>query len=155
MPDKPILTSCGFLIVRNAPDVELLLMEHQDRLDLPKGHIDKGETRMQCALRELEEETGIRSTEIQPDPGFEFITQYYVHADWIGPEKVLKELQIYLAWLVDPRQKIRVTEHQGFRWVRWTKGMNLQKETLDPLLSRLDRYWEQHPGRPHTGNASN
>lgn len=154
MPDKPILTSCGFLIVRNAPDVELLFMEHHDRLDLPKGHIDGGETRMQCALRELEEETGIRSSEIQSDPDFEFIIQYPVQAHWIGPEPVLKELQIFLAWLADPHQEIRVTEHQGFRWVNWTHGMTIQKETLDPLLRTLDRYWEK-TGGPHRGKRQN
>ena len=59
MSDKPVLTSCGFLIARQQFDLELLIMEHADRLDLPKGHVDPGETQMQCALRELEEETGL------------------------------------------------------------------------------------------------
>jgi bis(5'-nucleosidyl)-tetraphosphatase len=155
MPDKPILTSCGFLIARNDTHVDLLLLEHAARLDLPKGHVDAHESRMQCALRELAEETGILESHIQIDPGFEFTTQYPVQADWLGPEKVLKELQIFLAWLVNPYQEILLTEHQGYRWVPWTAGMTLQKETLDPLLRTLDAYWGQHPLPPQARSGTN
>ncbi|MEL7161300.1 MAG: NUDIX domain-containing protein, partial [Bacteroidota bacterium] len=32
----------------------------RNRWDLPKGHVDPGETNLECALRELEEETGVK-----------------------------------------------------------------------------------------------
>jgi 8-oxo-dGTP pyrophosphatase MutT (NUDIX family) len=51
--------SCGFLILRGQPVDSFLLMKHPRRWDLPKGHLDEGETELQCALRELQEETGI------------------------------------------------------------------------------------------------
>ncbi len=51
--------SCGFLIYRNNPARSFLLMRHTDRWDLPKGHVDPNETNLECALRELKEETGI------------------------------------------------------------------------------------------------
>ena len=68
--------SCGFLIVRGQPAREFLLMRHADRWDLPKGHVDPGETEMQCALRELHEETGITATDIEIDDGFRFESHY-------------------------------------------------------------------------------
>lgn len=35
--------------------------------DLPKGHVDEGETELQCTLRELYEETGISADDIEID----------------------------------------------------------------------------------------
>ena len=41
--------SCGFLIMK--PDQSFLLMKHPNRYDLPKGHMDIGETEHQTAIR--------------------------------------------------------------------------------------------------------
>jgi 8-oxo-dGTP pyrophosphatase MutT (NUDIX family) len=41
--------SCGFLVMK--PDQSFLLMSHKDRYDLPKGHMEVGETEQQTALR--------------------------------------------------------------------------------------------------------
>lgn len=51
--------SCGFLVFRNTPNggKEFLLLKLPERYDLPKGHREIGETEMQTALRELQEET--------------------------------------------------------------------------------------------------
>jgi len=40
----------------------------------PKGHIDPGEDALSAALREVEEEAGVRAT--CPDPGFTATTRY-------------------------------------------------------------------------------
>ncbi|CAF4275179.1 unnamed protein product, partial [Adineta steineri] len=47
-------------------------MRHRDRYDLPKGHMEIGETERETALRELQEETGIQSSAIDIDPDFRF-----------------------------------------------------------------------------------
>ncbi len=41
--------SCGFLVMK--PDQSFLLMKHKNRYDLPKGHMEVGETEHQTALR--------------------------------------------------------------------------------------------------------
>ena len=85
------LKSCGFLIFRDIPNhetekdssdqsnshlpaasdhVSFLLLKHPNRWDLPKGHVDPGETNKECALRELEEETGIQAQDLIIDPDF-------------------------------------------------------------------------------------
>ena len=68
------LRSCGFLVLRTVDDSteQFLLMKHPKRWDLPKGHVDPGETETECALRELWEETGIKESHIQVDPEFVF-----------------------------------------------------------------------------------
>jgi 8-oxo-dGTP pyrophosphatase MutT (NUDIX family) len=43
-----------------APDGTMLLIQRNGRWDLPKGKVEDGETLLQAALREVEEETGIK-----------------------------------------------------------------------------------------------
>lgn len=43
-----------------APDGTMLLIQRNGRWDLPKGKVEPGETLLQAALREVEEETGIK-----------------------------------------------------------------------------------------------
>ncbi len=76
--EKPVIKSCGFLVVRHLPRPAFLLMRHSDRWDLPKGHVDRGETELETALRELQEETGIATADIEVDPGFRFCDRYPV-----------------------------------------------------------------------------
>lgn len=41
--------SCGFFVMK--PNQSFLLMKHPKRYDLPKGHMEPGETEQQTALR--------------------------------------------------------------------------------------------------------
>ena len=127
--------SCGVLVVYGDPIAEFLLMKHRTRWDLPKGHVDPGESDIECALRELQEETGIDAKDIELDPDFQFSTSYPVR--YKKSEEVLdKTLIIYLGRL---RKKlpIRPTEHPGFEWFAWNPPHQIQIRTIDPLLGQL------------------
>lgn len=140
--------SCGFLILRGQPIDSFLLMKHPRRWDLPKGHVDEGESLMQCALRELEEETGISSKDIEVDPDFQFENRYMVNQKRYGGKGLIeKKLLIFLGRLIRP-VKIVVTEHDGFRWFDWCPPHQIQEWTIDPLLhsvhdhlGRSDKRW--------------
>ena len=43
-----------------------LLIHRNGRWDLPKGHLEAGESIETCAVREVEEETGVRSEVVRP-----------------------------------------------------------------------------------------
>lgn len=45
-------------------DDRVLLIKRQGMYDIPKGHLETGETMEQCAIREVEEETGARQVRI-------------------------------------------------------------------------------------------
>lgn len=47
---------------------ELLMIELRNRWDLPKGHIEVGESEHMAALREVEEETGVKADIIGNEP---------------------------------------------------------------------------------------
>jgi 8-oxo-dGTP pyrophosphatase MutT (NUDIX family) len=127
--------SCGVLIVRGDPIREVLLMEHPTRLDIPKGHVEPGESDEQCALRELWEETGITADDIDLDPAFRFVVQY--NCRYRKSDELLAKTVIVLLGRLKHDVTIHTSEHQGFRWLAWNPPHTLQPETIDPLLAYL------------------
>ena len=131
--------STGFLVIRRQPEVSFLLLRHPDRWDLPKGHLDPGETPADGALRELEEETGIGRQDISIVEGFEFRLVYPVPDRQQPSEMAEKTLLVYLAWLEHPVE-VKVSEHGSFRWVRWNPPHRIQQQTIDPLLAYAETF---------------
>jgi 8-oxo-dGTP pyrophosphatase MutT (NUDIX family) len=115
-------------------------MKHPSRWDLPKGHVDPGETELQCALRELEEETSIDAHQIEVDPTFVFENRYLVNQKRYGGTGVVeKTLKIFLGRLLQPVDII-VTEHDGYRWFDWNPPHTIQDWTIDPLLAAVQKH---------------
>ncbi len=137
----PELKACGVLLLQGDPVQSFLLMRHADRWDLPKGHLDGSETEIECALREMEEETGLSKNDIQIDPEFRYMDRYYVKNKRTRNKKKLKELVIFLA-RVDSKPKIEVTEHEGFEWFEWSPPHEIQWKTIDPLLAQVEKFLE-------------
>ena len=137
------LKSCGVLVVRGDPIDSYLLMQHSDRLDLPKGHVDPGESEVQCALRELREETGITEDDIVLDPDFRFTTEYAVRPERFNSELCQKTTVIFLGVLMR-EVEIVTTEHQGYAWHSWSPPHHVQANTVDPLLSALEEFLGRH-----------
>ncbi len=138
------IKSCGVLVFRSTPVESFLLMEHPHRLDLPKGHVDPGETELACALRELEEETSVTADAIEIDPEFRFVLQYPVRYKRLGGRLVEKTVVIFLGRLVRPVE-ISTTEHAGYRWIPWSPPHNIQEQTINPLLAAIEEYRKQPP----------
>ena len=59
----PLVVAAGGVVTNRAGKV--LFIYRNDKWDLPKGKLDKGETLEQCALREVEEETGVQGLKIE------------------------------------------------------------------------------------------
>lgn len=77
---KKVLAAGG--IVVNEKN-ELLLIYRYSKWDMPKGHVEAGESFEHCALREVKEETGLKNIKIT---GFTGTTQHeyfdkYLHED--------------------------------------------------------------------------
>ena len=111
--------SCGTIVFRcqNSSKMFLLLHHASGHWDLPKGHVEKGETEEATALRELKEETGISNARLVP--GFrEKITYYYKR----NSETFFKQVRFFL---VETKQKeVRVSsEHKGFQWLPFKEAV--------------------------------
>src|SRR6185369_1375331 len=60
MPEKII--AAGGLVTND--NNQLLMIFRRGKWDLPKGKLDKGETIEECAVREVEEETGLKNVQL-------------------------------------------------------------------------------------------
>ena len=138
------LKACGVFVVRGDAPEQFLLMRHADRWDLPKGHVDPGETELNCALRELEEETGITAADVEIDPTFRFRLQYEVADKRSAGRPRLKTLLIYLGRL---QRDVAVvpTEHLGYEWFDWRPPHAIQEQTIDPLLAEVEAHLRASP----------
>jgi 8-oxo-dGTP pyrophosphatase MutT (NUDIX family) len=136
------LKSCGVILFRREPELSFLLMKHATRWDLPKGHVDEGETELECALREMEEETGLSRDVVQLDKTFRFAEVYYpVYKRYPG-EKIEKTLVIFLGWL-ESDLPITLTEHAGSEWLPWNPPHRIQTNTIDPLLEAVEEHFHR------------
>lgn len=70
-------------------DGKVLMMFRRGKWDLPKGKLDEGESIEECAVREIEEETGLKELVRE-----KFITTTYHHYSFKGKE-ILKESYWY------------------------------------------------------------
>ena len=132
------IKACGILVTRGRPTTSFLLMRHHNRWDLPKGHLDEGESEMQCALRELREETGIGPDDIELDDTFRFTIEYDVDSKRFG-ERCHKTVVFFLARLVRD-VAIAPTEHPGYQWFAWQPPHHIQPQTVDPLLAAVEAH---------------
>ena len=117
--------SAGAIIFRVEQKQPLYLLLHypsssktkKDYWDLPKGHMEEGESEEQTARREVEEETGLREIELLD--GFRELIHYWFQVEG---KKVSKTVVFYLA---ETRQKeVEVSsEHIGFQWLSYGEAM--------------------------------
>lgn len=147
-PTMPKVRSCGVVVFKRDP-LSFLLMRHLKRWDLPKGHVDPGETDLECAMRELNEETGITADDIELDEAFCFKHHYVVRDRDYPEQNSNKTLLIYLGWL-QREVEIIPTEHPGFEWFTWNPPHAIQEATIDPLLAALAEHLHTNHGFPST-----
>jgi bis(5'-nucleosidyl)-tetraphosphatase len=130
--------SCGVICFTRTKQPSFLLMKRSHRYDLPKGHIEPGETELQCALRELWEETGINSRQICLELDFRFKTIYYPRYRLYDGQKVEKSLVIFFGW-VSEELEIVMTEHSSSEWIKWNPPHYFRNRIIDELLLTVDR----------------
>lgn len=123
------VVACGGLVVNDLG--QILVIYRNGVWDLPKGKIEKGEKKKECAVREVEEECGINNVELID----KLITTYhtYEHKNDI----VLKFNHWYLMRHSGNESLIPQTE-EGITAVKWLSLENLEELTSNTFGSIKD-----------------
>jgi 8-oxo-dGTP pyrophosphatase MutT (NUDIX family) len=110
--------SAGFVVVRRRNQSwEVLGLRVWGKLDIPKGHLDGNETKLEAALREAREEASIS---IDPNVDMPWGQINYV------AERPHKDVTVFIA-TTDQEPEIIANpltnkyEHDGAHWVTWSQ----------------------------------
>ena len=132
--------SAGAVILRQEPGGwRYLLLRVFRTWDFPKGGVETGETPMQAAMREVEEETALTGLEFrwgeahrdtEPYSGGK-IARYFVAVSQSGPASLP----------INPA--LGRAEHHEFRWVGYAEARRLLPERLQPVLQWVHELVEQ------------
>lgn len=114
-------TSAGAVIFyEDMHDSRMFLVLHYPagHWDFPKGALERGETEVQAAKREIFEETGLKIDEFYPDFRRKIDYQYR-RQDGLSHKSVI----FFLAR--SDTQKVRISfEHSGFDWLSFDQAMH-------------------------------
>ena len=137
-----------FIIKNNIPHY-LLLHYPSGHWEFAKGHIEEGEKPEDAAVREIEEETGIKDLKIML--GFKEYTKYFFRKSYglkgKAKEKapwVFKLVVFYLAETKTENVKISF-EHKGFLWLPYEQAVKrLTYKNAKNLLTKANDYIVKH-----------
>jgi 8-oxo-dGTP pyrophosphatase MutT (NUDIX family) len=130
-PEVSVVRAAGGVVVRDGARGREVLLVHRPRYadwSFPKGKVEVGETDEECALREVEEETGLRCRlDVELDS-----TSYL---DAQGRPKRVR----YWRMVVESGAPAFLHEVDDARWVTRAQAEELLTYDRDlPLLSALD-----------------
>lgn len=143
--------SCGVILFRRDTETEFLLLRKPGGFDFPKGHVERGETELECAFRELREETGVPAELVELDADFRFSLQYPVFDKYLRAPAI-KTLVLFLGRLRAPVDLV-MTEHDDFEWRVWRPRERIQRRTIDPAFAAVRQHWERRMEAPPIVNG--
>jgi 8-oxo-dGTP pyrophosphatase MutT (NUDIX family) len=123
-------------VVVDGDRVLVLRRPSRDEVRLPKGHMKKGESRAETALREVTEESGYADLEIGRDLGHQ-VVEY----DYAGVH-VVRDEYYFLMRLKSSHRVEREERELQFTpdWLSWD-------EALDKLTYETEREWVRRARR--------
>lgn len=99
---------------------EILIIYRRGKWDLPKGKLDKGEKLEDCAVREVEEETGLQKVKLLSP----LIITYHTYHE--GARFILKESHWY-RMKVSGEQKLVPQTEEDIHEIKWVTGKAAEK----------------------------
>ena len=99
---------------------ELLMIFRKGKWDLPKGKLDKGETLEECVVREVKEETGLKTVHL-----IAFLTQTY-HTYHEGSRFILKDTSWY-RMIADSKQELVPQKDEDINDAKWINEIELKE----------------------------
>lgn len=134
-----IIEAAGGIV--NRPNGDILFIKRLGKWDLPKGKMEKGESREESAIREIEEETNLRNVEL-----LDFInTTYHIYIERNG-DKVLKFTHWFeMNFKGEDTSKPQIEE--GITEVAWKNTAQIESEVFPSTFKNIkliiNEFWEK------------
>ncbi|WP_298480732.1 NUDIX hydrolase [uncultured Maribacter sp.] len=122
----PLVVAAGGVVTNKKGKV--LFIYRNDKWDLPKGKLDKGETIEECAIREVEEETGVKNLKIE-----NFLKTTY-HVFKRNNKYKLKEVHWY-AMKTNFKGDLIGQKEEGIEKVKWKGPKKIQKALQNSYIN--------------------
>ncbi|WP_345766174.1 NUDIX domain-containing protein [Chryseobacterium endophyticum] len=124
-----IIEAAGGLV--NNTQGDLLFIKRLGKWDLPKGKMEKGESREESAVREIEEETGLANVEL-----IQFInTTYHIYVERNG-DKVLKCTH-WFEMSFDGEDTSKPQIEEGITEVAWKNTAQIKDEVFPSTFKNI------------------
>ncbi|MGE4513534.1 NUDIX domain-containing protein [Chryseobacterium taeanense] len=124
-----IIEAAGGIV--NNPQGDILFIKRLGKWDLPKGKMEKGESREESAVREIEEETGLANVEL-----VRFInTTYHIYVERNG-DKILKCTHWFeMNFNGEDTSKPQIEE--GITEVAWKNTAQIEEEVFPSTFKNI------------------
>lgn len=112
---------------------EILLIFRRGKWDLPKGKLDDNESLIECAVREVQEETGL----ITVEAGKEISTTYHTYVQF--GKHILKESH-WFTMIAKNAEPLTPQTEEDITEIKWVKKDDLQQylsNTFPTIISLL------------------
>lgn len=135
LADKMIIEAGGGMVFN--PKGELLMMLRRGQWDMPKGKLDEGETIEACALREVEEETGISNLKLCS----KLQTTYHIYS--FHGKTALKASHWYKMEYSGNEELVPQTEEDitELRWVDKVEAAELAQIAFPSIREMVEKYY--------------
>ena len=139
--------SAGALIFRIAQGKPYYLLLHypssskakEEYWDLPKGHMEEGETEQTTVKREMAEETGLQDVELVD--GFRETIHYWFK---FQGKTISKTVVFYLA-KADQEEITISSEHTGYQWLAYADALKkLTFQNAKDILQKAHEFLQKH-----------
>lgn len=112
----------------------LLLKSRTGDWEFPKGGVDEDEELQQSALRECEEEAGVKDVKIHNG----FSQTYNYVFEWDN-EKIKKTVHLYVGKVFNPENVLISHEHNDYNWYTFNEALDkLKYESMKEALRSAD-----------------
>ena len=133
-----IIEAAGGIVLR--PNGDTLFIRRLGKWDLPKGKMEKGESREESAIREIEEETNLQNVELR-----DFInTTYHIYIERNG-DRVLKHTH-WFEMFFDGEDTSKPQLEEGITEVAWKNTTQIENEvfpnTFQNIKLIINDFWD-------------
>lgn len=106
--------SCGCIIIKNGK-VLLVYEKNRNFWGFPKGHVEKGKTEIETALREVKEEVGL---DVDIDVAKRYTLNYIIR------NEIDKTTVLYIAKPKNEKLVVQENEIENVKWCDFKEALN-------------------------------